>query len=223
MPSWSPPRLDLDRAQHRCSRDHHQNVSEAERDLQGDAAGKPSRTPRFRSPLSSATSKSSARPHSLRVDTRIILWTPSRRFLSPRWIDRTDHYHLKEELQASGAAGARQHCGRHCFDCRPRTADVNQACMEGAPPLPELLSFSRACRVIHEIPASVRSGRRAPSHRFLLSRSTSRRAAASSASEARTDSLSYHPAANPMDRQNRISACEPAPSRDCDVSVCQHH
>jgi hypothetical protein len=40
MPSWSPPRLDLDRAQHRCSRDHHQNASEAERDLQGDVAGK---------------------------------------------------------------------------------------------------------------------------------------------------------------------------------------
>jgi hypothetical protein len=49
MPSWSPPRLDLDRAQHRCSRDHHQNASEAERDLhpkliggaeQRDVAGK---------------------------------------------------------------------------------------------------------------------------------------------------------------------------------------
>jgi hypothetical protein len=49
MPSWSPPRLDLDRAQHLCSRDHHQNASEAERDLhpkligsaeQRDVAGK---------------------------------------------------------------------------------------------------------------------------------------------------------------------------------------
>jgi len=113
--------------------------------------------------------------------------------------------------------------GEHCFDYRPRTADVNQACMDGAPLSLKLLSLSWACRVIHEIPAPVRSGRRAPSHRLLLSRSTSRRAAASSTFEANTDSLSYHPAANLMDRQNRSSACEPAPSRDCRVSVCQHH
>jgi hypothetical protein len=55
------------------------------------------------------------------------------------------------------------------------------------------------------IPARVRSGRRAPSHRLLLSRSTRGRAAASSASGSQTDSLSYHPAANPMDRQNETS------------------
>ncbi|BAL08466.1 hypothetical protein BJA01nite_82710 [Bradyrhizobium japonicum] len=45
----SPPRLEFDRAQHRCNRDHHQNASEAERDLhrkligddeQRDVAGK---------------------------------------------------------------------------------------------------------------------------------------------------------------------------------------
>lgn len=70
MPLWSPPRLDLDRAQQRCGRDRNRNASEAKRALhrklvgdaeQGDVAGK--RTPRFRSPLSSAASKRAARPH----------------------------------------------------------------------------------------------------------------------------------------------------------------
>lgn len=78
--------------------------------------------------------------------------------------------------------------------------------MNGAPLLLELLSHSRACRIIDEMPARVRSGRRAPSHRLLLSRSTRGRAAASSATGSQTDSLSYHPAANPMDRQNGTSA-----------------
>src|SRR6185437_3513599 len=33
MPSWSPSRLDLDRAQQRCGRNRNQNASAAERDL----------------------------------------------------------------------------------------------------------------------------------------------------------------------------------------------
>ncbi len=49
MHLWSPPRLDLDRAQQRCGCDRNQNASEAKRALhgkligdaeQGDVAGK---------------------------------------------------------------------------------------------------------------------------------------------------------------------------------------
>jgi len=185
---------------------------------QPDVAGKRSRTSRFQSPQSFAASKRSVRavhPRGRRARHSLdaIATLPEH-----RWIDRTDRYHLEVTLRGGGAQVPVSPAAtllRLPPAYRRRQSSLHGRCAPFAILFLALSnhfldtsssSIGRRASSIDSCSLAQRSEERPPLRRPKLGR----------------------PACLTIPQQSRGSTeqklgVRPAPSRDCRVSICQHH